>query len=255
MWQLKLRQFISHPIYHGVLVSLILINAIILGLKTYPSIMEGYGPLLDFLDCSIIWIFAAEISLLIAAHGWKFFKDPWHVFDFTVVALALIPANTAISVLRAIRALRILLLVDTSASLRRITASLFAAIPGISGIAALLAILFYVFGIMATMLYGAQYPQFFGSLHTAFFSLFQIMTFEGWPDIVRTIMQTHPYSWVFFVTYILIATYSILNLFIAVIIDAMEKQYEEDLGDDRLILENIQNEIKLLRAQIDGMTK
>jgi len=255
MWQLKLKQFVGHPLFHGALAGLILINAVILGIKTYPSMMKEHGPLLDFLDSTIIWIFVAEIGLLIAANGWKFFKDPWHVFDFTIVALALIPANTAISVLRAVRALRILLLVDTSASLRRITASLFAAIPGISGIAALLAILFYVFGIMATMLYGAQYPQFFGSLHAAFFSLFQIMTLEGWPDIVRTIMQTHPYSWVFFVTYILIATYSILNLFIAVIIDAMEKQYEEDLGDDRLILENIQNEIKLLRTQIDDMTK
>ncbi len=187
-----------------------------------------------------------------AAQGQKFLKDPWHIFDVVVITISLVPANAAFSVLRAVRALRILMLVETSASLRHIMASLFSAIPGIAGIATLLAILFYIFGIMATRLFGADFPQYFGNLQTSFFSLFQIMTLEGWPDIVRSIMQTYPYAWIFFITYIIIATYSILNLFIAVIIDAMEKQYTKEVDVETLMLENIQKEIQLLHNKIDN---
>ncbi|MGV8964239.1 MAG: ion transporter [Candidatus Saccharimonadaceae bacterium] len=253
MLQKKVKHLVNHHLFHRIVVCLIIINAVILGLKTYPSIMEEHDLILNFLDQFIIWLFVGEIILQFAAHGRKFLKDPWHIFDVVVITISLVPANAAFSVLRAVRALRILMLVETSATLRHIMASLFSAIPGIAGIATLLAILFYIFGIMATRLFGADFPQYFGNLQTSFFSLFQIMTLEGWPDIVRSIMQTYPYAWIFFITYIIIATYSILNLFIAVIIDAMEKQYTKEVDVETLMLENIQKEIQLLHNKIDNV--
>ena len=208
---------------------LIVINAIILGLETVPQAMESYGEFLLALDHIILGVFVIEILLRIYAHRLAFFRDPWSLFDFTVVAIALVPASGPLAVLRALRILRVLRLLTLVPSMRRVVGALLGSIPGLSSIALVLLLIYYVFAVIATKLFGEHFPQWFGSIGESLYSLFQIMTLESWSmGIVRPVMVEHPYAWIFFIVFILIATFTMLNLFIAIIVNAMQTFTEEE---------------------------
>jgi voltage-gated sodium channel len=218
------RHITDHPLVNRIIIALIVINAVILGLETYPAIMASVGPWLVLADHVILAIFVAELALRLVAHGTAFWRDPWNVFDAFIVGISLVPTNEAYSVLRALRVLRVLRLISAFANLRRVVQGLFAAIPGIASIGAIMVIIFYVFAVMATKLFGASHGEWFGTLSASLFSLFQIMTLEGWADMVRDIMLVHPWAWTFFFVYIIASTFTVLNLFIAVIVEAMSRQ-------------------------------
>ena len=208
---------------------LIVINAIILGLETVPLAMERYGAFLLAVDNFILGVFVIEILLRIYAHRLSFFRDPWSLFDFTVVAIALVPASGPLAVLRALRILRVLRLLTLVPSMRRVVGALLGSIPGLSSIALVLLLIYYVFAVIATKLFGENFPQWFGSIGESLYSLFQIMTLESWSmGIVRPVMVEHPYAWIFFIIFILIATFTMLNLFIAIIVNAMQTFTEEE---------------------------
>jgi voltage-gated sodium channel len=208
---------------------LIVINAIILGLETVPLAMEHYGAFLLAVDHFILAVFVIEILLRIYAHRLAFFRDPWSIFDFTVVAIALVPASGPLAVLRALRILRVLRLLTLVPSMRRVVGALLGSIPGLSSIALVLLLIYYVFAVIATKLFGEHFPQWFGSIGESLYSLFQIMTLESWSmGIVRPVMVEHPYAWIFFIVFILIATFTMLNLFIAIIVNAMQTFTEEE---------------------------
>jgi len=208
---------------------LIVINAIILGLETVPQAMESYGEFLLAVDHIILTVFVIEILLRIYAHRLAFFRDPWSLFDFTVVAIALVPASGPLAVLRALRILRVLRLLTLVPSMRRVVGALLGSIPGLSSIALVLLLIYYVFAVIATKLFGEHFPQWFGSIGESLYSLFQIMTLESWSmGIVRPVMVEHPYAWIFFIVFILIATFTMLNLFIAIIVNAMQTFTEEE---------------------------
>ena len=208
---------------------LIVINAIILGLETVPLAMERYGAFLLAVDHFILGVFVIEILLRIYAHRLAFFRDPWSLFDFTVVAIALVPASGPLAVLRALRILRVLRLLTLVPSMRRVVGALLGSIPGLSSIALVLLLIYYVFAVIATKLFGENFPQWFGSIGESLYSLFQIMTLESWSmGIVRPVMVEHPYAWIFFIVFILIATFTMLNLFIAIIVNAMQTFTEEE---------------------------
>jgi voltage-gated sodium channel len=241
--------------FSDAIIGAIFINAVIFGLETSPDIMAAYGTPLRVADRAVLIIFVIEIALRIFAHRGAFFRDPWSLFDLIVTAIALIPAGEAFSVLRALRVLRILRLISAFPQLRRVIQGLLTAVPGLSSIAAILFLVLYVFAIMAARLFGDQYPQWFGGLGTSLYTLFQIMTLEGWADIARDLQQTHPYAWVFFVIYILISTFAVLNLFIAVMVDSMQRS---EKGEEEFVhtqLAAIERKIEVLTAKIDGMSR
>ncbi|MEN8711585.1 MAG: ion transporter [Arenicellales bacterium] len=226
-WRQQLAAFVDSPGIEKFIIGLILINAVTLGMETSDAIMSRYGTIIRTIDGLIISVFVIEIGLRITAHGRAFFKDPWSVFDFTVVAIALVPASSQFSVLRALRVLRVLRLLTMVPQMRRVVGALLSAIPGLSTIIMVLLLIFYVFAVIATNLFGDQYADWFGSIGSSMYTLFQVMTLESWSmGIVRPLMQTHPYAWAFFVPFILIATFTILNLFIAIIVNAMQTQAE-----------------------------
>jgi voltage-gated sodium channel len=231
-WKNRIEDFMDHPwIQHG-LVWLILLNAVILGLETNPDIMNKMGPQLLLIDHAILWIFIAEIVLLITARGMGYFKDPWCVFDFIVVGIALIPASGSLSVLRALRVLRVLRLINKVESMRKVVGGLLSALPGLGSVFGLITIIFYVAAVIATNLFQHDFPQWFGDLGSSAFTLFQIMTLEGWSqELARPIMEVFPYAWIFFVLFILIATFVVFNLFIAVIVDSITADKEQDRKD------------------------
>jgi voltage-gated sodium channel len=251
--------FIAHPRVQGVIIALILINAVLLGLETWPVAMAVAGGAILALDEAILSVFVLEIALRLYVHRGAFWRDPWSLFDFAVVAIALVPATGPLAVLRALRVLRVLRLLTLVPSMRRVVGALLGAIPGLLSIGLLLAIVYYVFAVIATNLFAAAYPEWFGHLGRSLYTLFQIMTLESWSmGIARPVMEGFPYAWAFFVPFILVATFTMLNLFIAIIVNAMQSysetehretvaavaQVSEHLGTD------LHGEVRALREDI-----
>ncbi len=236
------------------------INAITLGLETVPSVMAAVGPLLYTLDRVILAVFVVELVSKFIVYRVDFFRDPWRIFDLIVVGIALLPTTGSLSVLRALRILRVLRLVSIVPSLRRVVGGLIAALPGMGSIVLLLGLVFYVFSVMATKLYGASFPDWFGSIPSSAYSLFQIMTLESWSmGIVRPVMDVYPMAWAFFVPFIIATSFTVLNLFIGIIVSAMQAEHEAEASADREALQSEQemilNEIRALRADVAELKK
>ncbi|MCG5512612.1 ion transporter [Ectothiorhodospira shaposhnikovii] len=251
--------FIESAPIQRLIITLILINAAILGLATSPTLMEKAGPWLMNADRVILGVFVVEILLKLYAQGLSFFRRPWNVFDFLVVTIALIPTTGPLAVLRVLRVLRLVSMVP---KLRFIVEALLKAIPGILSIFGLLILLFYVFAVIATGLFGYSHPEWFGHLGRSMYTLFQVMTLESWSmGISRPVMETHAWAWVFFVPFILIATFTILNLFIAIIVNTMQsmqeeqQKFEHDTIEEVVHAENAQlhEDLKALRQEISAL--
>lgn len=257
-WRERLRSLVDDNRFQRFIIAVIVLNAITLGLETSDRLVTGYGELLHTVDRLALAIFVVELALRIVAHGLRFFRDPWSVFDFVVVAIALVPASGAFSVLRTLRILRVLRLISLVPSMRSVVGALLAAVPGMTSIVMLLALLLYIAAVMANQLFGAALPEYFGNLGASLFTLFQVMTTEGWADIARETMAVQPLSWIFFVTYMLVSTFAVLNLFIAVVVNAMERQVAAEVRadvaehqrEDAVAAETILNELRALRAEI-----
>ena len=234
----RLRQIVTSPRTERFILALIIVTAITLGLETSPWVMDRIGPMLLVLDKVVLAIFVIEVVARIAVHRLAFFKDPWSLFDFGVVAIALVPAAGPFSVLRALRILRVLRMITIVPSLKRVVGALISALPGMGSIVLLMGLIFYVASVMATKLFGADFPQWFGSIPASAYSLFQIMTLESWSmGIVRPVMEVHPYAWMFFVPFILCTTFTMLNLFIGIVVNAMQAEHEEEARAERPQLE------------------
>ncbi|HUU73810.1 MAG TPA: ion transporter [Burkholderiales bacterium] len=233
----RIQRLVEGPRFQYFIVVLIVINAIILGMETSDYLMTNFGVFLKAVDALILKVFVIEILLRLFVYRFRFFTQPWSIFDFVVVAIALIPASEAYAALRALRVLRVLRLISVVPTMRRVIEGLLSAIPGIASVSTIMLLFFYVFAVIGTHLYSDTFPQWFGTLGSTMFTLFQIMTLESWSmGIVRPVMEQHPSAWVFFVVYILVTTFTMLNLFIAVIVNAMHSSADESAKEDRLEL-------------------
>ena len=258
-WRQTGQSWLDTPIFQRTILALIVINAVILGLETSASVMQTAGRWILLIDQIILAVFVAELSLRLFVHRLAFWRDPWSVFDFAVVAIALVPATGPLAVLRALRVLRVLRMLTIVPSMRRVVGALLSAIPGLSSIALVLLLVFYVFGVIATHLFGALFPDWFGHLGRSLYTLFQVMTLESWSmGIARPVMEQAPWAWVFFIVFILFATFTMLNLFIAIIVNAMQTFQE---SEHQRILDNVaqvgqsaeqglHQEVKVLREEL-----
>ena len=248
----RIRTFIEGSKFQHFIVTLIVVNAIILGMETSDHVMARIGETLKIVDALILKVFVLEIALRIYVHRWRFFTQAWSVFDFLVISIAFVPAGQAWSALRALRVLRVLRLVSVVPTMRRVIEGLLSAIPGIASVTTIMLLFFYVFAVIGTHLYKATFPQWFGTLGETMFTLFQIMTLESWSmGIVRPVMEQHPGAWVFFVLYILVTTFTMLNLFIAIIVNAMHSSADETATADRLeIKEALSKELTQMEQRL-----
>ena len=244
------------------ILTLILINAVQLGMETSASLMVQYGTLLMSLDKVLLSVFVVELLLRIYAYRGKFFKDPWSVFDFTVIVIALIPASGPLAVLRSLRVLRVLRVLTIVPSMKRVVSALLGSLPGLASIATVLLLIYYVFAVIATKIFGGTFPEWFGTIADSFYTLFQIMTLESWSmGISRPVMEVYPYAWVFFVPFILVATFTMLNLFIAIIVNTMQTFSDEEHAlereQDKQVLEQEQRqmheELKAIRLELQQL--
>ncbi len=255
MLKQRLGAIIANPRFEYFILVLITINAIVLGMETSEWIMSHIGPLLLALDTLILWVFVAEILARWIVNFKGFWHDPWRIFDFVVVAVALVPTTGALSVLRAFRILRVLRLISTIPALKRVVSGLLSALPGMGSIVFLLALIFYVFAVISTKLFKDAFPEWFGSIGESSYTLFQIMTLESWSmGIVRPVMEQFPLAWILFVPFIIMTAFTVLNLFIGVIVDAMQSEHEAEAkaGRDAMLSETEQVliEVRALRAEV-----
>lgn len=209
------------------IIAVIVFNGAIVGMETYPGIMARWEELLEAANRLCLAIFTVEIALRILAHGrrpWRFFTDGWNVFDFVIVAAAYLPGLAEQStLLRLIRLLRVLRLLSTLPSLQMMVAALVHSIPRIGQMALMASLLFYIYAVAGTSLFGDHDPEHWGSLHVALLSLFRTLTLEDWTDLMYTAMEAYPWAWLFFVSFVLLATFIIFNMLIGIILNSMEE--------------------------------
>ncbi len=221
--------WLARPVVTNFIFAVIVANAILLGLETSETAMAVAGPLITALDIVCLTIFVIEIGLKMVAHGKDFFRNGWNLFDFAIVGIALLPATQGFSVLRALRILRVLRVISVAPRLRRVVEGLVSAIPGMASVFLLMAILFYIGAVMATKLFGGTFPEWFGTLGLSAYTLFQVMTLESWSmGIARPVMEAYPYAWMFFIPFILVTTFAVVNLLVGLIVNSMQDAHQEE---------------------------
>ena len=256
-WRVALAQWVEARLVQHFVVVVILLNAAILGMETSQTIMDKFGAPLRILDKICLAVFLMEIGARLFAYRLHFWRSGWNIFDLVVVAVALCPGAGPWAVLRSLRVLRVLRLLTVIPSLRKVVAAFLHAIPGLGGVMCLMGVFLYTSAVLVTNLFGKQYPEWFGSLGASLFSLFQSLTLEGWADMARTIMETHPWAVFFFIPFIVIATFTVLNLFIGIIVSTMQElALAPDKNDSSLktgeLIRRMEADLKTLRALVNG---
>ena len=228
----KVAKLVESNFFVNFIILVIIGNAVVLGMETSKSIGEDTLGLLHHLDHLALVIFTVELLLKFYVYRWSFFRQGWNIFDFVIVAIALVPATGELAVLRTLRILRVLRLLSVVPSMRRVIAALLHAIPGMASIMSVLLIIFYVGSVLTTKLFGDDFEMLFGSIAKSMYTLFQLMTLEGWSaEVVKPVMEVYPYSWVFFIPFIIMTSFAVLNLFIGIIVDAMNMIHEGEQAE------------------------
>ncbi|WP_103256808.1 ion transporter [Tabrizicola aquatica] len=231
--------FLDRPQVTRFLIAVILLNAVTLGLETVPAVMEQAGGLLLAVDRACLTIFVVELAARLYAQGARFFRNGWNLFDFVIVGISLIPAGAGFSVLRALRILRVLRVVSVTPSLRRVVDGLGRALPGMGSVFLLILLIYYIAAVIATKLFAFSFPEWFGSLGASAYSLFQIMTLESWSmGIVRPVMEVYPHAWAFFVPFILMTTFAVMNLIVGLIVNSMQEAASEETREETQAFED-----------------
>jgi voltage-gated sodium channel len=246
----RLQAFVEQSWVRNWIMGLVILNAALLGLSTSSWVMDRVGGIMLFLDRIILTIFVLEIGTKLIAYGRGFFRDGWNVFDFFVVGLGLLPQTTGLSALRALRVIRALRILSAVPQMRKVVQALFDALPGMGAVVIMLSVVFYVFAVMATIMFGAEFPDWFGTIGESLYSLFQIMTLESWSmGIVRPVMEVFPLAWAFFVPFIVMTAFSVLNLFIGLLVNTMQAAVESDAEQE---FEKLRDLVRSETDQVDA---
>lgn len=223
-WRIRLAMVIESGPATRAVVAVILANAVLMGLETHAPLMASHGELIRLLDTLCLVVFVVELVIKLAAYQGVFFRSGWRVFDLLVVAVALVPGAGPWAVLRSLRVLRVLRLLTVVPTLRRVVTAFLRAIPGLLGVIAVMLIVFYTSAVLATTLYAEDWPDYFGDLPASLYTLFQIMTLDSWfSSVVRPMVAEDPTAGPFFLVFVVVTSFTVLNLFIGVIVTAMQE--------------------------------
>jgi voltage-gated sodium channel len=258
----KVTILVERPAFTNFILGLILFNAVTLGLETDRTIMAAYGSILFTIDKIILGIFVVELILKFIAYRFAFFKSGWNVFDLVIVIICLLPAQGPLAILRAFRIFRVFRLFSIMPQMRIVISGLLRALPGMGSVIGVIAVIFYISSVLVTKIFGLsgdpEMEILFGSLNQSMFTLFQLMTLENWVDgIVKPAMDVYPMAWLFFIPFIIITSFAILNLFIGVIVEAMQNVHREanraEEDKERDAMAELHADIRALRAEIANL--
>lgn len=246
------QRFLESSGFQNFIIGVIMFNAAVLALETAPATVGEYMHVLHLADHICLGIFVIELLAKLIVYRHRFFLSGWNWFDFIIVGISLVPAAESLSALRALRILRVLRIVSIIPSLRRVVEAGIRALPGMGSIVLVLLMLFVIGAVVSTKLYGETFPHFFGTIGDSLFSLFTVMTLEGWPDLAREVMEVHPNAWAFFIPFLVVTAFMVLNLFIGVIVSSME----ETAGEEEEKLEAVERELnKAVLDEIRGLRR
>lgn len=253
----RMKSIVESQWFTNTIMVLIVVNAVTLALETSPSVMAAVGPWLLAFDKAVLAVFVIELGMKLAVYRLAFFRSGWNLFDLVIILVALMPASGPLAVLRALRILRVLRLVSMVPQMRRVVEALLHSLPGMGSIVMLMGIVFFVGAVIATKLFGEAHPGYFGTLGESLFTLFAVMTLEGWADIAREVQTTHPQAYLFFVPFIVISVFAVLNLVIAVLTNSMQEMHQDELAAEERITAGqtsaLLAELAALKAEVRGL--
>ncbi len=231
----RVNQIVSALWFERVIIAFILVNGVILGMETSPSLVAEYGTLMHFGNHLILGIFVLEAVLkmiAVAPHVDRYFRDGWNVFDFSVIVFSLIPATGEFAMIaRLARLLRVVRLVSTIPELRLIVSTLVRSIPSMIHVMTLMGVIFYIYAITGYQLFHEHDPTHWRSLGISLLTLFRVVTLEDWTDVMYAAMEFHYLSWIYFVSFVILGTFVVVNLFIAVVINNLDEAKAERLAE------------------------
>ncbi|MEM8951951.1 MAG: ion transporter [Pseudomonadota bacterium] len=239
----NLRRWLESSRVRNAIMAVIVFNALSLGASTSPTIMANWESVLSMFDIIVIVIFVVEMLLKLYAYGLNFFRSAWNIFDLAIVTISIVPTSQNLSVLRALRIIRAMRLLSGIPQMRKVIVALLDALPGMGAVMILLGLVYYVFAVMATLLFGESFPQWFGTIGESLYSLFQIMTLESWSmGIVRPVMEQYPQAWLLFVPFITMTAFAVLNLFIGLLVNTMQAAVEQESEKEMIRIEALLKE-------------
>jgi voltage-gated sodium channel len=252
-WRGRLGAMLETPSFGNAIMAVILFNAVLLGMETSPTLMTQWGGIIVALDRICLGIFVIEILLKLLAYGGRFFRSGWNLFDFAIVGVSLVPGAQTLTVLRALRVLRLLRVISVAPRLRRVVEGFVTALPGMGSVFLLMAIIFYIGAVMATKLFAGSFPEWFGDLGRSAYSLFQIMTLESWSmGIVRPVMEVYPYAWAFFVPFIMVTTFAVVNLLVGLIVNSMQEAHgAEEVQKTDAYRDEVLSRLRTIEARLE----
>ncbi len=228
-------RIVNSPFFEYFIIALILTSGAILGLRTVPNIADEFGNLMTWGNRVILAIFVIEAALKMLALSPKphrYFADGWNIFDFTIIVFSLVPATGAFAMIARLgRLLRVLRLISTIEDLRLIVAALVKSIPNVGHILMLMSIIVYIYAIIGFQLFHEHDPEHWGNIGIAVLTLFEIITLEGWIDVNAKAMELNSFAWIYFVSFVIVGTFVVVNLFIAVVINNLDRAKEESLRE------------------------
>jgi voltage-gated sodium channel len=248
----KIGSITGSVLFRRVVVTLILVNAVIVGLDTYPQVHARYGQILHLADRIILYLFSLELVLrFLGSHPrLAFFRSGWNLFDLIIVGVSYLPSSEFFTVARLFRILRALRTVSVSPELQKVVNALLRSLPALGHILVLLALLMYVYAAIGTSLFGQIAPRFFGSLHQSVLTLFSIITLEGWVTVMDEVVPHMPAAWIYFVTFILFGTFVALNFVVGVIVNnlqAVEIEQRDDIAEIRKALARVEAQLQAIQ--------
>ncbi|MGR3806110.1 ion transporter [Marinibacterium profundimaris] len=247
-------KWLEKPATGNFVIGVIILNAIVLGMETSDELYEAIGGVLMTIDLLCLGVFIIEIALKLYAYGLRFFRNGWNVFDFIIVGIALLPGAHSLSVLRALRILRVLRVISAAPRLRRVVEGFIRAVPGMASVFLMMAMIFYIGAVMATNLFADSFPDWFGTIGRSAYSLFQIMTLESWSmGIVRPVMELYQYAWAFFVPFIIITSFAVVNLLVGLIVNSMQDAHDaETEGATGAYRDEVLRRLEAIEARIEA---
>ena len=266
-WPNRLRRLVESHGFNWFIVGVIIVNAVVLGLQTYADVEREYGSVLDAANDVCFAIFLAELALRIASYGRRpqdFFRNGWNVFDFVVILAVFIPGvRQNATVLRVFRLLRIVRVVRLLPEVRVLLAGVWRSVPPLASMAVLTVLLLFIYGMVGWLLFGDEIPGDWGDIGQAMLTLFVMLTLENFPVYMDRGMNVHSWSWIYFVSFVLLAAFIVLNVLIGIVLNSMEEAREierrRSLADQRAdgtpspAHAPVVERIAILRAALDDL--
>jgi voltage-gated sodium channel len=225
-----LQRLVDSAAFNTTIIAVIIANAVVLGLQTYPGVVDRYGDTLDLLNAIFLAVFVVELLLRIASYGRRplaFFQSGWNVFDFIVISAAFVPGiRESSTLLRLARLARVVRIVRLLPDVRVLLVGVFHSLPPLVSMTLLTTVILYVYGMVGWLLFGDEIPEDWGNIGEAMLTMFVLLTLENFPSYMNRAMEVHSWSWIFFVSFVLIAAFIVLNVLIGIVLNSMEEARE-----------------------------